>query len=104
RERVEALIGAYRGNGLAVVGLDGVRRALEVGQIDELFIAGRPDALDPGAGSTPVAGPSERTAQERTADELIVKARGTAAKISVIEDASLLAAVGGVGATLRFKL
>jgi len=104
RERVEALIGAYRGNGLAVVGVDAVRRALELGQVDELVIAARPDALDPAARSTTQREPSERTAEERAADELIVKARETAAKTRVIEDASLLAAVGGVAATLRFKL
>jgi len=35
---------------------------------------------------------------------LIAQARNTSAKIRVIEDPSLLAPVGGVGAFLRFKL
>ena len=37
-------------------------------------------------------------------DELVVKASQTAAKIRFVEDAALLAAVGGVGAFLRFKV
>ena len=81
RERVEALFDAYRGRGLGVVGVDATRRALELGQVDELLIA---------------------EAEER--DELIAKATQTAARITVVQDASLLAAVGGVGALLRFTL
>jgi peptide chain release factor subunit 1 len=103
RERVEALIGAYRGSGLAVVGVDDTRAALELGQVDELVITGTLDTIDvadPGG----AAAEAERTAEERVADELIVKARQTAATVRIIQDASLLAAVGGVGAFLRFKL
>jgi len=84
RERVEALIGAWRGNALAVVGVDAVRRALEMGQVDELVITASPEVP--------------------AGNELIVKARQTAAKIRFIEDASLLAGIGGAGALLRFKL
>lgn len=36
RERVDALIGAYRAGGLAYVGVDAIRRAFELGQVDEL--------------------------------------------------------------------
>ena len=105
RESVEALTGAYRANGLAVVGVDAVRRALEVGQVDELVITARPETLRPGNASTPEQDtPADRTAEEKVADELVAKARQTAAKITFIEDASLLADVGGVGALLRFKL
>ena len=46
----------------------------------------------------------ERSPEERAADELVAKARQTAATIRFIEDPALLAAVGGVGAFLRFKL
>ena len=105
RERVEALIDAYRGNGLAVVGVDAVRLALEMGQVDELVITARPETL----GRTKDVqakqdNPADGTAEENTADELVVKARQTGAKIRFIEDASLLADVGGVGALLRFKV
>jgi peptide chain release factor subunit 1 len=105
RERVEALIGAYRGNGLGAVGIDAVRRALEMGQVDELVITARPETLGATRNSeSSQENQADRTAEEKIADELIVKARQTAAKIRFIEDASLLAGVGGVGALLRFKL
>ena len=52
----------------------------------------------------PSAGPPEGTSEERVANELIVKARHTSAKIRFIEETALLAAVGGVGAFLRFKV
>jgi len=38
------------------------------------------------------------------ADELVAKARQTAARVRFIEDASVAAAIGGVGAMLQFKL
>jgi peptide subunit release factor 1 (eRF1) len=40
----------------------------------------------------------------RLADELITKATQTAARITFIEDASLLADYGGVAALLRFRI
>ncbi len=88
-ERVEALLNAYRAGGLACVGAEKVRKAFELGQVDELMIAGTPDVIE---------GP------EGTADELVAQAARTSAKVSVIENASLLEPVGGVGAFLRFKL
>jgi len=87
RERVDELIGAYRANGLACVGFEQTLKAFELGQVDELVISARPNASD-----------------EKTADELILKARQTSAKIRFIEDASLVAPIGGVGAFLRFKI
>jgi len=87
RERVEQVIGAYRANGLATVGVETTMKALAMGQVDELLIASSPDAF-----------------KDDTADRLVAKARQTSAKIRFIEDPSLLAAVGGVSASLRFKL
>jgi peptide chain release factor subunit 1 len=113
RERVDELIGAYRANGLACVGIDAVKRAFEMGQVDELVIAASPQTLGAKAagGRAPQADRAtdggarpERTAQERAADELIAQARNTSAKIRFIEDTSLLAPVGGVGAFLRFAI
>jgi peptide chain release factor subunit 1 len=85
RERVDQLIGAYRANGLATVGDKNVRGALELGQVDELVIGG-PPAANSGE------------------NDLIIRARNTSARVRFIEDASLLAPVGGVGAFLRFKV
>lgn len=113
RDRVEELLGAYRANGLACVGVDDTRLALEMGQVDELIITTTPELIDTStadlAGKT--TGPAQssarsadQTPEERVANELVVKARQTSAKIRFIEDPELLAAVGGVGAFLRFKL
>jgi peptide subunit release factor 1 (eRF1) len=119
RERVEALFDAYRSNGLGVVGPEATRLALEMGQVDELLITGTPDVLDAGGFAASAAAPSsgttgtaadhtpqaaERTPEERLADELIAAARQTAARITIVQDGSLLASVGGTGALLRFKL
>ena len=85
RERVEALMDAYRGNGLGTVGAEAVRRAFELGQVDELLITASTEASE---------------AQQ----ELIRQAQNTSASVRFIEDAALLEGVGGVGAFLRFKL
>jgi len=113
RERVEALLGAYRANGLGCVGVEETRLALERGQVDELVLTTVPEVLDTDAGLTGgdtsaaeqlSAGAPEGTPEERVANELVVSARQTSARIRFIEDAALLAGVGGVGAFLRFKL
>jgi peptide subunit release factor 1 (eRF1) len=88
-ERVEALLDAYRAGGLACVGVGKVRKAFELGQVDELLIAATPDVID---------------GTDGTADDLVAQAARTSAKVSVIEEASLLEPVGGVGAFLRFRL
>jgi peptide chain release factor subunit 1 len=103
RERVEAVIGAYRAGGLGVVGVEAVRKALELGQVDELLITARPDTLKAPNADAEVSA-AERTPEERTADDLIVKARQTAATVRFIEDPALLAGVEGVAAALRFKI
>ena len=85
-EHVQRMIGAWRAGGLAVAGIEATLRALEMRQVEELLIAARPDR---------VTGP---------ADELVTKAQQNGARIRFIEDDSLLADVGGVGALLRFKV
>lgn len=106
RERVDELMGQYRGNGLACVGVEATRRAFELGQVDELIITATPDTIKgTGVEQKGASGEEqERSAEERVADELIVQARNTSATVRFIEDASLLAPIGGVGAFLRFKL
>ncbi|MCC7417315.1 MAG: hypothetical protein IT176_09245 [Acidobacteria bacterium] len=109
RERVGELLDAYRGSGLGCIGVTQVRRAFELGQVDELIIAASPDAIDPEAiGGTPAASGSGNgaaaSARERIADELVAQARKTSAKIRFIEDAALLGPMGGVGAFLRFRV
>jgi peptide chain release factor subunit 1 len=116
QERVEAMIGAWRGNGLAVAGAEDTLQALEMGQVEELLIAAspaalrHPDGVPEGSAAEPVA--LETSAPDTgldpklmtLADELVTKAQATAARIRFIEDPQLLSEVGGVGALLRFRI
>jgi len=103
RERVSALVDAYRSSGLGTIGVERVQRALELGQVDELVITAQATALEASgespSGDKPAA---ERSFSERIADELVSKARQTGASLRFIEDPSLLQPYGGVGAFLRF--
>ncbi|MFL6645724.1 MAG: Vms1/Ankzf1 family peptidyl-tRNA hydrolase, partial [Paraburkholderia fungorum] len=85
-EQVQRMIDAWRAGGLAVAGIEATMRALDMRQVEELLIASRADR---------VSGPT---------DELVAKAQQNSARIRFIEDDSLLADVGGVGALLRFKI
>jgi peptide subunit release factor 1 (eRF1) len=87
-EAVERVLDDYRAGGLAVAGPEETLDALANGQVDELLLAERDVVSD--AGVSP--------------DELVSKARQTSARIRIIEDPALLAAVGGVAASLRYRL
>ena len=115
-EKVEELIGAWRSGGLGVAGPESTMSALQLGQVDELIITATADALKPmqklpddAAPGTVVADTSapQGAADEgrlKLSDELVTRAQQTGARIRFIEDASLLAEVGGVGALLRFRI
>jgi peptide chain release factor subunit 1 len=90
-ERVARMYDAYRAGGLAMIGLAGTRAALENGQVHELLLVASPDQLEGADGAA-------------VAEELVAKARQTDARVSVIDDAALLAEAGGVGAILRYRL
>lgn len=115
-ERVEAMIGAWRAGGLAVVGPEETLMALTMGQVEELLITATPGrlrrtgSLPPSAAPGPVevdtSAPNAQLDPERMklADELVTKAQQTNVRIRFIEKADLLDEVGGVGALLRFKI
>jgi peptide chain release factor subunit 1 len=84
---VHELIGEYRAGGLAVVGDDRTRAALRAGHVDTLVITAMAEQLK-GA--------------EEAANDLVALAKQTAAAVRFIENPSLLAGVGGVGAMLRY--
>ena len=87
-EHVEEMLGAWRAGNLGVAGRERTLKALEMGQVEELIIAAKPEQLgDPAV-----------------ANDLVTKAQQTSARIRFIEDPELLADVGGVGAILRFKI
>ena len=116
QEHVDAMIDAWRGSGLAVVGPEDTLEALQMGQVDELLIAANPAALrraewvPPGTTPGPVdvdtSAPDAGLDNERLklADELVTKAHASNARIRFIENLDLLSDVGGVGALLRFKI
>ena len=88
-ERVDRLLGEYRAGGLAVVGPEEVRHALELGQADELLISASLDRTSPAA--------------EQAAADFVALARRTGTRVTFIEDPKLLAPFEGVGAFLRYK-
>ncbi|HEX4951508.1 MAG TPA: Vms1/Ankzf1 family peptidyl-tRNA hydrolase [Blastocatellia bacterium] len=119
--KVERLLNEYRSGGLAVVGVEPTRAALEMGQVDELIISATrsevkgeevKDENGTRATETPTVlasavesgTPEVESKAVAVTDELAIQAQRTAARIVFIEDPSLLAEVGGVGALLRFKL
>lgn len=115
-ERVSDLIGAWQGSGLGVVGPEATLEALTMGQVEELVITGTldtlkpvqtlPDDAAPGKVAADTSAPAG-AADERVlklSSELITRAQQTGARIRFIENADLLADVGGVGAWLRFRI
>lgn len=104
QEKVEELLGAYRAGGLGVVGVADTRQALEMGQVDELLITASLPQIDPSEVSGESSDPNDDMTRARFADELIALARQTSARVTFVEDASLLEPVGGVGALLRYKV
>jgi peptide chain release factor subunit 1 len=105
REHVEDLLDAYRSGGLGCAGIDAVRRAFELGQVDELLVPASADAVSiSNAGGHDNDRQLEPSPKERALDELVTLARQTSARIRFIENASQLAPLGGVGAFLRFRV
>ena len=113
-EKVAELIGEWQSGGLGVAGPEATLRAFELGQVDELIITGSVESLKP-VQKLPDAAPAEMQADTSAATgidearlklsaELIKLAQQTSARIRFIEDAGLLAEVGGVGALLRFRV
>jgi peptide subunit release factor 1 (eRF1) len=89
-ERVQRLLDVYRAGGLAVVGMEDVRLALEWGTADELLISATLDKEGPD--------------KEQIAADLVALARRSSTKVTFIEDPKLLEPVEGVGAFLRYRL
>ena len=85
-EKVEQLLGDFRSGGLAVVGVPDVLGALAKGQVEEVLLSA-----------------SSAGERETTSENILAQARETGARFRLIEDAALLAGVGGVGASLRYR-
>ena len=91
-ERVRAMIDDYRAGGLAVAGKHDVLAALANGQVDTVFV------------STALEHVPARDEPQELPDTVVTRAEQTGAKVRFIEDPALLADVGGVGATLRYRV
>lgn len=105
---VDAVLDAYRSRGLATVGVIGVEKALDRGQVDLLIVPAVPGepAADHQSAEAGLSTPYEqrRTLDEAAVEALVTQARRTDARVRFIEDASLLDPAGGVAATLRFRV
>jgi peptide subunit release factor 1 (eRF1) len=114
-ERVREVIDAWQSGGLGVVGPEATLRALELGQVDELLIAGDPQAIKPvqtmpqDAAPEPLAVETSSSSESapgqiHLSDELVTRAQQTAAQVRIIENPDLLKPYGGVAASLRFRI
>jgi peptide subunit release factor 1 (eRF1) len=104
--------------GLGTLGVEETLRALANGQVEELVVASNIDAIDyskrevekvldeyaPGDDQLEVDTPPIVTIPGEVADQLILRALTTGAKIMFIKDDSLLKEAGGVGAILRYNM
>jgi peptide chain release factor subunit 1 len=88
---VERVEGEWRAGRLAVAGERDVLEALENGQVEELLVSSALGEPRPGTAECPLA------------DELTGRAIATSARVRFIENSELLAEMGGVAATLRYK-
>jgi peptide chain release factor subunit 1 len=94
-EKCERMYSQYKAGGLAVAGADDTLAALGIGQVDELLIAAQPQNLEDNA---------QFASKEDLASALVTAAKQTSAKVTFIEDPTLLENAGGVGALLRFRI
>ncbi len=112
-EKVEHLISEYRADGLAVAGVPQTIAALSNGQVEEMLIAASTSNLQFDkaevekvlrAYSSDEELPSTLD-QRAIADELVKRANQlSSARVTFIEDDSVLKNVGGVGALLRYRI
>jgi peptide subunit release factor 1 (eRF1) len=119
-EKVEQMLNAYRAGGLAVVGSQDTLEALSMGMVEELIIAARQQQVEGDKDDVAILSDNEvpeaivggqdgavadlTSDQIIVADDLVTRARQTGARVTFIEDPSLLEEVGGVGAILRYRL
>lgn len=112
-EKVEHLIGEYRGDGLAVAGVPQTLAALSNGQVEELLITASPANIqfDKSEVEKVLAlyGSDIENAEllepRAIADELVRRANQlSSARVTFIEDDRVLKNVGGVGALLRYRI
>ncbi|MGI8566539.1 MAG: Vms1/Ankzf1 family peptidyl-tRNA hydrolase [Pyrinomonadaceae bacterium] len=121
-EKVQQLFDQYRLGGLGIVGARETLEALTMGQVDELLLSASMRDIqakekdinelelevvitdDPVVVGSDAGADQLETPSVVMADELVTKAQQTSARVTFIEDPTLLAEVGGVGALLRYRI
>jgi peptide subunit release factor 1 (eRF1) len=119
KERVERVFNAAKSAaGLGTLGVEKTLAALSNGQVEELVISSGFDAIKyntkkvekiledyaPGDDNSASSDLPAADEKRQIADELIIRALNSAAKIVFVEDGSLLQEAGGVGAVLRYNV
>jgi peptide subunit release factor 1 (eRF1) len=112
-QKVERLLNEYRGDDLGVAGVPETLAALSSGQVEEMLITATAANLEYdetevkkvlAAYTVEGVVPVELDARV-IADELVRRAQEmSAARVTFIEDSSLLEPLGGVGAFLRYRI
>src|ERR1051325_3915618 len=112
-QKVERLLNEYRADDLGVAGVPETLAALSNGQVEEMLIAAKAEAIqfeeEEVKKVLELYQTDERlpeTLNQRTvADELVRRANVlSSAKVTFIEDSTRLERVGGVGALLRYRI
>jgi len=103
-EKVERLFNEFRSAGLGVVGAQDTLSALNNGQVDELILSAARKEIRSEQQDTEESPVGEGEQPPILADSLVTAAHQTSAKVTFIEDPTLLKEVGGVGALLRYRL
>jgi len=85
--QADKLVGAVRGRGLGVAGVNPTKQALENGQVETLLIDPNTENLD-----------------EESRNELLRLAATTGANVEMVENHEKFAAMDGVGGLLRYKI
>ena len=119
QQKIEQLNDAAKSSAkMGTLGVEDTLRALANGQVEELILASNIDTFDyskkkvkkilkeyePGDDTAPADVASAIADAAQIADQLIVRAINTAARITFIKDESMLEEAGGVGAILRFNM
>jgi len=116
---VERVVGAAKAAaGLGTLGVEETLAALSNGQVEELVLSSvfehinySPkrvekvlDAYAPGDDNSGSEELPEASEKRQIADELLVRAMNSAARITFVEQDTLLKEAGGVGAVLRYNM
>lgn len=119
QQKIEKLNDSARSSAkMGTLGVEDTLRALANGQVEELIVASDIDSIDyskkrvkkilneyePGDDTAPADAAGAVSDAAQIADQLIVRAINTSARITFIKDDSLLKDEGGVGAILRFNM